>query len=367
VASFFEPILNPEKFISPKQAYLLAITLLILALVPVTVATSLNQKPIASQAATCYDLNGDGVVDNKDVNLIHLHHSTGAGSGNYNPTYDLNNDGRVNSKDEDIELSHIGETCPPTVTFSASKTTIIKGDSSTLSWTSTRASSVNIYPLGPVPLSGKIAVKPSSTTTYKITAKGPGGPVSKSITITVKLPTSKPPPPTTKPKPPPIISYPPPTVPITPKPPPAGDKSITFIDVKLKPLSELQGLLQIKISVASTRFSQEVSVSSSTKEIRLEVAKGILKQNKRYLFEIEGQNLLRKRIHFKAADYKPTIKVGRLYLGDLNVDNKINSVDVNSFFSDIAGGATVADLNLDTSINSLDYSILVRNYGRKGS
>ena len=74
----------------------------------------------------------------------------------------------------------------PAVSISADPGTILAGESSTLSWTSTYADTCVIEPyIGPVELSGSGWVQPSETTTYTITATGPGGTASDSVIVTV--------------------------------------------------------------------------------------------------------------------------------------------------------------------------------------
>ncbi|MCI0621077.1 MAG: peptidoglycan-associated lipoprotein Pal [Acidobacteria bacterium] len=87
----------------------------------------------------------------------------------------------------------------PTVTLSANPSTIERGQSSTLSWTSTGATSVSIdQGIGDVSVSGSRSVSPSSSTTYTITAKGEGGTAPATARITVTAPPA-PPPPTPRP------------------------------------------------------------------------------------------------------------------------------------------------------------------------
>src|SRR5579885_3004578 len=64
----------------------------------------------------------------------------------------------------------------PTVSLQANPSSINKGDSSTLTWTSSNATSVTISPeVGAVTAEGSTKVTPSDSTTYTITASGPGG------------------------------------------------------------------------------------------------------------------------------------------------------------------------------------------------
>src|SRR5690242_8297588 len=64
----------------------------------------------------------------------------------------------------------------PTVTLQANPTSLNKGDSTTLSWSSTNATQLTIAPeVGAVAPEGSTKVSPGDSTTYTITASGPGG------------------------------------------------------------------------------------------------------------------------------------------------------------------------------------------------
>jgi peptidoglycan-associated lipoprotein len=74
----------------------------------------------------------------------------------------------------------------PTVSLQASPTAVEKGDAATLSWTSTDATQLTIAPdVGTVPAEGQKSVTPSASTTYTITASGPGGSATASARVTV--------------------------------------------------------------------------------------------------------------------------------------------------------------------------------------
>lgn len=80
----------------------------------------------------------------------------------------------------DIDLT------PPTVDIGAAPSSINVGGASTLSWNATNAYSCIIEPdIGEVDVNGTYVVSPSVTTTYTITATGPGGSVSDSIEVLV--------------------------------------------------------------------------------------------------------------------------------------------------------------------------------------
>jgi peptidoglycan-associated lipoprotein len=91
---------------------------------------------------------------------------------------------------------------PPTIAqFSAEPTTIQRGQSATLRWEITgNVTSVSIdNTIGTVQNTGNRRVFPSDSTTYTLTASGPGGSVTSSATVTVTAPPPPPPPPETKP------------------------------------------------------------------------------------------------------------------------------------------------------------------------
>lgn len=74
----------------------------------------------------------------------------------------------------------------PAVTLTASPLTIQAGQSSTLQWTSSNATTVSIdQGIGTVVADSSRVVTPAATTTYTITAAGPGGTASQSVTIVV--------------------------------------------------------------------------------------------------------------------------------------------------------------------------------------
>ena len=86
-----------------------------------------------------------------------------------------------------------GHPPPPTVTLSASPKSIDRGQSTTLSWSSTSAESAEIEPdIGEVPTSGTRRVSPNVTTTYRITVTGADGQTATaSVTVTVTVAVSE--------------------------------------------------------------------------------------------------------------------------------------------------------------------------------
>ncbi len=80
-----------------------------------------------------------------------------------------------------------GQAPPPAVTISASPSSINRGQSTTLTWSSTSAESAEITQgIGAVPTSGSRQVTPNVTTTYRITVRGADGETgTASVTVTV--------------------------------------------------------------------------------------------------------------------------------------------------------------------------------------
>ena len=86
----------------------------------------------------------------------------------------------------------------PTVTLQASPGSIQKGESATLTWSSTNATDLKLdQGLGAVSPEGSTKVSPADSTTYTITAAGPGGSADASASVSV----TQPPPPPAPPQP----------------------------------------------------------------------------------------------------------------------------------------------------------------------
>ena len=73
----------------------------------------------------------------------------------------------------------------PTAQLSATTAQLNCGDASQLNWTSSDAGRVEIAPVGPVANSGQQSIQPLKTTTYNLTATGPGGTATSSATVNV--------------------------------------------------------------------------------------------------------------------------------------------------------------------------------------
>jgi len=74
----------------------------------------------------------------------------------------------------------------PTISFSATPSNIAAGQGSSLVWNTTNATTVTIdNGVGSQPVSGSVTVHPVGTTTYTLTATGPGGAQTSQATVTV--------------------------------------------------------------------------------------------------------------------------------------------------------------------------------------
>jgi hypothetical protein len=75
-----------------------------------------------------------------------------------------------------ISAAQLAPPASPSVALSASPASTPAGQPVTLTWSSTNATSITLEPsVGPVAAQGSTTVKPSQSTTYTVTATGPGG------------------------------------------------------------------------------------------------------------------------------------------------------------------------------------------------
>jgi peptidoglycan-associated lipoprotein len=82
----------------------------------------------------------------------------------------------------------VAPAAPPTATFTATPTAIDLGQSVTLNWSTTGATSVTIDGIGPVNPSGTQNVTPSNSTNFHLTARGDGGSTDANVRVTVRVP-----------------------------------------------------------------------------------------------------------------------------------------------------------------------------------
>jgi peptidoglycan-associated lipoprotein len=81
----------------------------------------------------------------------------------------------------------------PTASLTADPNTIDKGQSTTLTWQTSNATDMSIDTIGAVQASGSQSVTPPESTTYTLTAKGPGGTQQATARVTVNAPAAPPP------------------------------------------------------------------------------------------------------------------------------------------------------------------------------
>lgn len=113
-----------------------------------------------------------------------------------NTTYSAVATGTGGSSSPSTVKVQVGPAGPPQITqFTANPTSVSTGQTTTLTWVTTNATSVTFNPplplgedQGPAPTSGSAIVPISQTTTFSLTASGPGGNSSPaSVTVTVPL------------------------------------------------------------------------------------------------------------------------------------------------------------------------------------
>jgi hypothetical protein len=87
-----------------------------------------------------------------------------------------------------VYVTTVASTAPTIVSFVANPAAITAGQSATLAWSTTGATSVTISSIGSVPLNGTDPVSPTATTTYTLTATNANGSVSANATVVVNTP-----------------------------------------------------------------------------------------------------------------------------------------------------------------------------------
>jgi len=139
----------------------------------------------AGQSATLSwtTTNATSVSINNGIGSVALNSSLSV-SPSVTTTYTLTVTGSGGTITQQVTI--IVNPAPPTATFTASPTTITAGQSATLSWTTTNATSASINNgIGSVALNSSLSVNPSATTTYTLTVTGSGGTITQQVTITV--------------------------------------------------------------------------------------------------------------------------------------------------------------------------------------
>lgn len=84
-----------------------------------------------------------------------------------------------------VPASRSGTEAPPVIQLSANPAIIAYGQSTTLTWSTTGATSVRIENTGTFPANGSTVLKPEASTTYTAVAEGPGGQRTAQVRVTV--------------------------------------------------------------------------------------------------------------------------------------------------------------------------------------
>jgi len=240
----------------------------------------------------------------------------------------------------------------PTVSISAYPASITSGQSSTISWTSSNATSVAITPdIGTVGTSGSRVVKPSSSITYTAVAYGPGSssnPASASVTVN---------------------GVPPPPPPLSPKMPgqqPSGSSlggALTSLQITIS-VPYLVGKMKIPVAIGSV--AREIEISPDKTEYSVDVKGANISIGSSLTIVIGGNKTLVKKIQIVPASTSTTANVGGLVLGDITGDDKIDEADSLALLNSITNQTLRGDLNADGSTNSLDWAVLLANFGKQG-
>lgn len=110
--------------------------------------------------------------------------------------YTLTCEGQAESASRSVTVSVRQPSTRPTVSLTANPATIASGDSSTLEWAATDATTCIASDgwSGTRATSGSQSVSPEATTTYTLACTGPGGEITESASVSVTAPPPPPPP-----------------------------------------------------------------------------------------------------------------------------------------------------------------------------
>jgi len=111
-------------------------------------------------------------------------------STSYSVNLVVSNTAGVNSVTKNVPILSADVPAPVVTAFTANPSSLSAGQSSTLSWSTTNATTVSISGVpGTQQANGSLSVSPTATTTYTLTATGSGGTATKTTTIALNTTT----------------------------------------------------------------------------------------------------------------------------------------------------------------------------------
>lgn len=157
--------------------------LLVFALIFAITAGIITWRTLAANPNLSGDINNDNVVDVTDLSILLTNYNSS------NASADLNSDGNVNIIDLSILLSHYGQVLSsPVINFSANSSSIIAGQSTTLTWSSTNATTCTASKswAGNKPTAGSTTVGPLiNNSSFSLSCTGGGGTTQASVPVSV--------------------------------------------------------------------------------------------------------------------------------------------------------------------------------------
>jgi phospholipase C len=152
-------------------------------------SVTLNWQAFNATSVTITTSDGRTLVSGSQMS------GTAQDSPTQTTTYSAVASGPGGSSSPQTATVQVATAAPPQITqFSATPTEVGTGQTTTLTWTTTNATSITISPTlpvgddsGPLPTSGSATVPVNATTTYSLTATGPAG-TAGPLTVTITVP-----------------------------------------------------------------------------------------------------------------------------------------------------------------------------------
>ncbi len=151
----------------------------------VTIDAAPSEIVIGQSATLSWtSINADTVTIDQGIGDVDVNGSITVTPGQ-TTTYSITATGAGGNETDHVTISVIPPV-PPVVSFNTLENRIDPGNSTTLWWNTTYADSCSIAPaIGIVNLNDSITVSPAETTTYTITATGPGGTTTETVNLIV--------------------------------------------------------------------------------------------------------------------------------------------------------------------------------------